>query len=92
VGDFITGFVYVVETQVGLGHRIVRRYYWHCTFGTGCITSSGFMLQPNIQECDFGRYVPMLEGLDPSTVHQWYIDFCQVGHDYGIYVPAHEEF
>jgi len=56
VGDFIRGFVYVVETRVGMGHRIIRRYYWHCTFGTGCITLSGFMLQPNIQERDFGPW------------------------------------
>jgi len=50
------------------------------------------MLQPNIQERDFGQYAPMLEGLDPSTVRQWCIDFCRVAHDYGIYVPACEEF
>ena len=54
VGDFIQGFVYVVETRVNTVHQIVQRYCWHCTFGTGCVTSSGFMLQPNIQERDFG--------------------------------------
>jgi len=89
---FITGFAYVVETRVGLGHRIVRRFYWHPTFGTGVITSSGFMLQPNIQECDFGRYAPVLEGLNPSFFREWYVDLCQVAHDYGIYHPAYEEF
>jgi len=92
VNDFITGFVYVVETRVGLGHKIVRCFYWHPTFDTGCITSSGFMLQPNIQERDFGRYAPLLEGLDPLTICQWYINLCRVAHDCGIYLPAYEEF
>jgi len=50
------------------------------------------MLQPNIQEQEFGRYAPSLESLDPSTVRMFYIDFCQVAHDYGIYMPAYEEY
>jgi len=50
------------------------------------------MLQPNIQEREFRQYAPTLEGLDPSTVRQWYINFCRVAPDYGIYVPAYEEF
>jgi len=58
----------------------------------GCITNSGFVLQPNIQERDFGRYAPTLEGLDPSTVRAFYVDLCRVAHGYGIYMPAYEEF
>jgi len=50
------------------------------------------MLQPTIQEREFGRYAPLLESLDPSTVRMFYIDFCRVVHDYRIYVPACEEF
>jgi len=92
VGDFIHGFQYIVEIRIGGGHLIVRQFFWHCTFVTGCITSSGFMLQPNIQERKFGRYAPSLKGLNPSTVHQFYIDLCRVAHDCGIYVPVYEEF
>ena len=50
------------------------------------------MLQPNIQERDFGRYAPTLEGLDPATVRAFYVDLCRVAHSYGIYMPAYEEF
>jgi len=91
VGDYVRGFQFVVESSVGRSHHIVCAYCWHSTFGTGCITTSGFMLQPNIQERDFGRYAPSLEGLDPSTVRMFYIDLCCVAHDYGIYMPAYEE-
>jgi len=54
VGDFIQGVVCVVETRVNTVHQIVQRCHWYCTFSTGCITLSRFMLQPNIQERDFG--------------------------------------
>jgi len=50
VSYFINGFKFVVETSVGHGHEVFCGYYWHSSFGTGCITASGFMLQPNIQE------------------------------------------
>jgi len=50
------------------------------------------MLQPNIQECEFGHYAPELDGLDPSPVCQFYIDLCRVGRDCGICFPAWEEF
>jgi len=91
-GDYIRGFQFVMESVVGRQHQVLCRYFWHPSLGTGCITSSGFMLQPNIQEQEFGRYAPSLESLDPSTVRMFYIDFCRVAHDYGIYVPAYEEF
>ena len=91
-GDYIRGFQFVMESAVGRQHQVLRRYFWHPSLGTGCITSSGFMLQPNIQEREFGRYAPSLESLDPSTVRMFYIDFCRVAHDYAIYVPAYEEF
>jgi len=87
--DFIHGFQHAVETRVNGGHRIVQRFFWHCTFGTGCITLSGFMLRPNIQKRKFGRCAPWL---DKSAVRQFYINLCQVGYDYGIYLPACEEF
>mgnify|MGYP007080209337 CR=1 FL=1 len=90
-GDFIHGFRYVVETRLNGGSRIVQQFFWQCTFGMGCVTSSGFMLQPNIQEREFGRCAPSLEGLDPSAVRQFYIDLCRVAHDYGVYLPACEE-
>jgi len=92
VGDFIHGFQFVVESRVGKGHQVIRRCCWHPSFGTGCITSSGFMLQPNIQEQEFGCHAPSLEGLDPSSVQTFYIDCCRVAHDYGICMPAYEEF
>jgi len=92
VSDYLDGFLFVVETSVGKQHQVVRKYWWHSTFGTGCITNSGFMLQPNIQERDFGRCTPSLANLDPATVRMFYLDLCRVAHDHGIYVPAHEEF
>jgi len=92
VSDYLDGFVFIVETSVGKQHQIVRKYWWHSTFGTGCITNSGFMLQPNIQERDFGRCAPSLANLDPATVRMFYLDLCRVAHDHGIYVPAYEEF
>jgi len=51
---FINGFCFVVETRLNGCHWVARCYYWHPSFGTGCITSSWFMLQPNIQEHEFG--------------------------------------
>jgi len=66
VSDFIDGFKIAVETRVGHGHEVFCCYYWHPSFGTGCITSSGFMLQPNIQEQEFGRYALSLDSLDPA--------------------------
>jgi len=74
-GDHVRGFQFVVESAVGRQHQVLRRHFWHPSLGTGCITSSGFMLQPNIQEQEFGRYAPSLESLDPSTVRMFYIDF-----------------
>jgi len=50
------------------------------------------MLQPNIQERDFGRHAPTLDGLDPAKVCQFYRNLCRGGHDCGICLPAHEEF
>jgi len=92
VSDYVVGFQFVVESAVGRQHQVVHKYFWHPSFGTGCITTSGFMLQPNIQEREFGRYARSLEGLDPSSVCMFYIDLCRVAHDYGIYMPAYEEF
>jgi len=92
VSDFINGFKFVVETSVGRGHEVFRAYYWHPSFGTGCITASGFMLQPNIQEREFGRHALSLNNLDPTSVRLFYLDLCRVAHDYGIYMPAYEEY
>ena len=91
VSNFIDGFEFIVETSVGHGHQVFCRYYWHPSFGTGCITSSGFMLQPNIQEREFGRYAPN-ESLDPASVCTCYLDCCRVAHDCGICMSAYEEF
>ena len=74
------------------GKRIKRRYYWHSTFGTGCITASGLILQPNVQEKDFLRAAPYLESLNPATVYYWFRDLQRAAHDNGIWVPAYEEF
>jgi len=92
VSDYLDGFRFAVETAVGKQYMILRKCWWHPSLGTGCITNSGFLLQPNMQEWDFGRYAPTLEGLDPSTVRAFYIDLCRVAHGYGIYMPAYEEF
>jgi len=92
VSNYLDGFLFVVETAVGKQHQVIPKYWWHPSFGTGCITSSGFMLQPNIQERDFGRYAPSLANLDPSTVRMFYLNLCRVAHDHGIYMPAYEEF
>jgi len=53
VSDYLGGFVHVVEIAVDQLHRIVRKFFWHPSLGTGCITSRGFVLQPSIQERDF---------------------------------------
>jgi len=92
VSDYLDGFHFAVESAVGKQHMILWKCWWHTSLGTGCITNSGFVLQPNIQEQDFGRYAPTLEGLDPSMVRGFYIDLCRVAHGYGIYMPAYEEF
>jgi len=92
VSDFIDGFKIVGETSIGHGHEVFRRCYWHPSFGTGCITSSGFMLQPNIQEQEFGCYAPSLDSLDPASVRMFYLDCCRVAHACGVYMPAYEEF
>jgi len=92
VGDCFDGFLFVIETEVGKQHQVVRKCFWHPSFGTGCVTSSGFVLQPNIQERDFARHTPHLENLDPSTVRVFHHDLCRVAQDHGIYMPAHEEF
>jgi len=92
VSNYLDGFHFDVESAVGQTHTILRKCWWHPSLGTGCITNSGFPLQPNIQERDFGRYAPTLEGLDPSTVRAFYVDLCRVAHGYGVYMPAYEEF
>jgi len=92
VSDYLGGFVYVVKTEVDKLCQIVRKFFWHPLLRTGCITSSGFVLQPNIQERDFVRHAPYLENLDPSTVRMFYLDLCRVAHDHGIYMLAYEEY
>ena len=89
--ECVQGHRYVVETRTGHGVAVQRGFYWHSTFGTGCITTSGFVLQPNIQEREFARYAPMLDSLDPANVFQHYRDLCRVGHDHGVHMPAYEE-
>jgi len=89
--DFIDGFKYVVESRAGHGHEIYRAYYWHSSLGTGFITASGFLLQPNTQEQEFGRHAPSLASLDPTSVRLFYLDLCKVAHEYSTYVPAYEE-
>jgi len=89
VNDFIDGFKYVVETSAGHGHEIYRAYCWHSSLGTGFITASGFLLQPNIQEREFGRHAPSLTSLDPTSVRLFYLDRCRVAHEYGMCVPAY---
>jgi len=89
--DFINGFKFVVETSVTHGHEVHRSYYWHPSFGTGCIAASGFMLQPNIQEREFGRRAQSLDSLDPASIRLFYLDLCRVAHDYGMCLPAYEE-
>jgi len=88
---FVSGFAHVAERAIDDLHQIIRKFFWHPSLGTGCIASSGFALQPNIQERDFARCAPCLEDLDPSTVHMFCQDFCRVAHDHGICVPACEE-
>jgi len=92
VSDFINGFKFVVESSMGHGHEVFRAYYWHPSFGTGCITASGFMLQPNIQEQEFRCHAPSLDSLDPTSVRLFHLDLCQVAHDYSIHLPAYEEY
>ena len=70
-----TAFAYDVEVSQNRVLEVHRYYWWHPSLGAGVITSSGFLLQPNIQERDFSRCAPMLESLDPAMVHQWYQDF-----------------
>jgi len=91
VNDFIIGFEFHVETRKNALSKVYRCFWWHSMLGTGCIAGSGFLLQPNIQERDFGRYAPSLEGLDPAKVRNWYLDLVRVGHNFGIYLPAYEE-
>jgi len=92
INEFIDGFCFVVETRLNGGHWVTRLCFWHSTFRTSCVTSSGFMLQPNTQEREFGRYAPTLDGLDPLKLCQFYCDLCRVGHDCRIYLPACEDF
>jgi len=65
--DFIIGFEYQAEVSQGHVRKVFRRFWWHSALGTGCITSSGYVLQPNIQEREFGRYAPTLEDLKLSN-------------------------
>jgi len=92
VSDFINGFKYVVESSAGHGHEVFRAYYWHSSLGTGFITASGFLLQPNIQEREFGRHAPSLTNLDPTLVRLFYLDLCQVAHEYSVYLLAYKEY
>jgi len=92
VGNFIIGFIFHVEISPGTFSKVYRRFWWHSALGTGCITSSGYVLQPNIQEREFGRYAPTLEDLDPAKIRNWYMDRVRVAHDFGIYLPAYEEY
>jgi len=91
MSDCLNGFVHAIETEVDKLCQIVRKFFWHPSLGTGCITSSGFVLQPNIQERDFAQCAPHLKNLDPSTVRMFHVDLCRVAHDHGIYMPAREE-
>jgi len=91
VGNFIIGFVFHVEIHPGTFSKVYRCFWWHSTLSTRCITSSGYVLQPNIQEREFGHYAPSLEDLDPAKVRNWYNDMVRVGHDFGIYLPAYED-
>jgi len=86
VGDHLGGFLFVIETEVGKQHQVFRKCFWHPSLGTGCIASSGFVLQPNIQEQDFARCAPHLKNLDPSTVRMFCHDLCRVAHDHWIYM------
>ena len=90
--EFIQGYKYVVETSPNRGIWVERRFWWHSTLGTGCVTGSGHILQPNIQEREFARYAPMLDTLDPANVFQYYRDLCRVGHENGVYIPAYEDY
>jgi len=80
VSDHLDGFCFDVETAIGRTHAILRRCWWHPSLGTGCITNSGFVLQPNTQEREFGRCAPTLEGLDPSTVRAFCVDLARIAH------------
>jgi hypothetical protein len=71
---------------------IKRKYYWHSSLGKGIISSAGLVLQPNILEREFHRAAPYMDSIDPCGIHRWYVDFIRVCHDYGIYVPAYEQF
>ena len=90
--DHVGGFTFVVETAIGKQHQVRRKCFLHPSLGTGCVTSSGFMPQPNIQEREFGCCAPSLKGLDPLTVRMFHLDLCRVAHDCGICLPACEEF
>ena len=90
--ECVNGCAHIVKNRLGIGSPVVRGFYWHSTFGTGAITASGHMIQPNIQEREFARYAPMLDSLDPANGFQHYRDLCRVGHACGAYFPAHEEF
>jgi len=92
VGDFIIGFKFHVEVRKGVLSKVYRCFWLHSTLGTGCIIGSGCLLQPNIQEREFGRYAPSLEDLDPAKVRNWYNDVVHVGHDFGICLLAYKEF
>ena len=92
VSDCLDGFCFAVETAVGAQHVILRKCWWHPSLGTGCIANSGFVLQPNTQERDFGLCAPTLEGSDPSTVRDFCVNLCRVAHGCGVCMPACEEF
>jgi len=50
------------------------------------------MLQPNIQEREFGCHAPSLDSLDPTSVRLFHLDLCRVAHEYGVYLLAYEEY
>jgi len=39
VSDYLGGLVYVVEIAIDQLYQIVRKFFWHPSLGTGCITS-----------------------------------------------------
>ena len=88
--EYIQGYRHVVKPWSGHGIAVRHGFYWHSTFGTGCVAASGFILQPNIQEREFARYAPMLDSLDPANVFQYCRALCRVSHDYGVRLPAYE--
>jgi len=89
--EHVDGCQHAVETSLNHDTWVHCGHFWHSTFGTGALTASRHMLQPNSQGREFGQHAPILNGLDPAKVYQCCCDLCRVGHAHGIYFPAHEE-